>query len=250
MGEQLATALARLHRLPLESLRDGARPGDSSDRGHISAVGRGLAARIGAQRAAHRALSPWPANGSSTTWSTSSHRGDSALLQGDVGLHNLLVDGDRSLRWSTGRRRPRARRRVSWRRPGRPAPRSWRGEFIQAYLAAGGPPEATDERSVPLPGLLRPRRGHVSRTGGDLFRTGAKRGPPHGALRSRRPLPRPAQSGARLGGRFGPRLRPHRRRRRRGLWRGLWRGCVANVLRYVVANHKMSSFRSLFARGP
>ncbi|HEY6427061.1 MAG TPA: phosphotransferase, partial [Acidimicrobiales bacterium] len=99
------------------------------------------------------------------------------LLQSDVGLHNMLVVGDRLtalVDWEAATVGPPARElAAAW--PAATALMGW-DAFAKAYLAAGGPPEATDPRTVAyfrvflcLGGVM------TSRTGGHLFRTGGKR---------------------------------------------------------------------------
>ncbi|HLM94948.1 MAG TPA: hypothetical protein VK283_01460, partial [Acidimicrobiales bacterium] len=49
-------------------------------------------------------------------------------------------------------------------------------EFVEAYVAAGGPPTATDDRAVTYYRVFFALGACMSsRTGGHLFRTGAKR---------------------------------------------------------------------------
>ena len=71
----------------------------------------------------------------------------------------MLVDGDRVtalVDWEAATIGPPARElAAAW--PAATALMEW-AEFVDAYRAAGGPPEATDERAVTLlPGLLLPR---------------------------------------------------------------------------------------------
>ena len=99
------------------------------------------------------------------------------LLQGDVGLHNMLVDGDRVtalVDWEAATVGPPARElAAAW--PAATALMEW-GEFVDAYRAAGGPPEATNERAVAYYRVFFALGACMSsRTGGHFFRTGAKR---------------------------------------------------------------------------
>ena len=99
------------------------------------------------------------------------------LLQGDVGLHNMLIDGDRLtalVDWEAATIGPPARELAAvW--LAATALMTW-PEFVDAYRAAGGPPEATDERAVAYYRVFFALGACMSsRTGGHLFRTGAKR---------------------------------------------------------------------------
>ena len=99
------------------------------------------------------------------------------LLQGDVGLHNVLVENGRVtalVDWEAATIGPPARELAAvW--PAATALMSWRA-FVDAYRAAGGPPEATDPAAVAFYRIFFALGACMtSRAGGDLFRTGAKR---------------------------------------------------------------------------
>ncbi len=99
------------------------------------------------------------------------------LLQGDFGFHNMLIDG------------PKVSALVDWEAatfgpPTREMAAAWNAvtslmswsDFVTAYVAAGGAPQDADARAVnfyrvflALGGLM------TAKTGGHLFRTGAKR---------------------------------------------------------------------------
>jgi aminoglycoside phosphotransferase (APT) family kinase protein len=99
------------------------------------------------------------------------------LLQGDVGLHNMLVHGDRLtalVDWEAAAVGPPARElAAAW--PAATALMEW-ADFVEAYRAAGGPPEATNEHAVAFYRVFFALGACMSsRTGGHFFRTGAKR---------------------------------------------------------------------------
>ena len=103
--------------------------------------------------------------------------GPLCLLQGDFGLHNTLVDGDRVtalVDWEAATIGPPARElAAAW--PAATALMDW-PDFVAAYRQAGGSPEATDERAVTYYRVFFGLGACMSsRTGGHLFRTGAKR---------------------------------------------------------------------------
>ncbi len=84
------------------------------------------------------------------------------LLQGDVGLHNMLVVDDRLtalVDWEAATIGPPARELAAvW--PTATALMPW-DDFVYAYREAGGPAEAVEPRAVDvLPPLLRARRVH------------------------------------------------------------------------------------------
>ena len=121
--------------------------------------------------------SPWRASGCSTTSTTSCPSGPLCLLQGDFGLHNTLVEGDRVtalVDWEAATIGPPARElAAAW--PAATALMDW-PDFVAAYRQAGGSPEATDERAVTFYRVFFGLGACMSsRTGGHLFRTGAKR---------------------------------------------------------------------------
>jgi aminoglycoside phosphotransferase (APT) family kinase protein len=89
----------------------------------------------------------------------------------------MLVDGDRVtalVDWEAATVGPPARElAAAW--PAATTLMEW-GEFVDAYRAAGGPPEATNERAVAYYRVFFAVGACMSsRTGGHFFRTGAKR---------------------------------------------------------------------------
>ncbi len=178
LGEQLATALAHLHQVPLENLQSTALDLDTVvTEAAIAASVEGMSGRI-----AELSGPPIAAVPLARRWLLD-HVADVApadrlcLLQGDVGLHNMLVDGDRLtalVDWEAATVGPPARELgAAW--PAATALMPW-PDFVAAYRAAGGPPEATDERAVVYYRVFFALGACMSsRTGGHLFRTGAKR---------------------------------------------------------------------------
>ena len=99
------------------------------------------------------------------------------LLQGDVGLHNMLVVDDRLtalVDWEAATIGPPARELAAvW--PTATALMAW-DDFVAAYRRAGGPAEAIDPQAVMFYRVFFALGACMtSRTGGHLFRTGAKR---------------------------------------------------------------------------
>jgi aminoglycoside phosphotransferase (APT) family kinase protein len=178
LGEQLATALAHVHGVPLETLGASNLDVDTVvTEATVTAAVEGMSARIDELSGPPIAAVPL-----ARQWLLD-HVGDVVpsgplhLLQGDVGLHNMLVDGDRVtalVDWEAATVGPPARElAAAW--PAATALMEWR-EFVDAYRAAGGPPEATDERAVAYYRVFFALGACMSsRTGGHLFRTGAKR---------------------------------------------------------------------------
>lgn len=178
LGDQLATALANLHQIPLENLKSTALDLNTAvTEDSISASVEGMSGRI-----AELSGPPIAAIPLARRWLLD-HVADVApadrlcLLQGDVGLHNMLVDGDRLtalVDWEAAAVGPPARElAAAW--PAGTALMPW-PDFVAAYRAAGGPPEATDERAVAYYRVFFALGACMSsRTGGHLFRTGGKR---------------------------------------------------------------------------
>ncbi len=178
IGRQLASALGRLHSLPLENLSDtdldiGATVTPES----VIAAVEGMSARIGELTGPPIAAVPL-----ARRWLLD-HVGDVVpsgplcLLWGDAGLHNMLVGGERVtalVDWEAAAVGPPARELAAvW--PAATALMEWE-EFVDAYEAAGGPPWATDPRAVTFYRVYFCLGACMtSRTGGHLFRTGAKR---------------------------------------------------------------------------
>jgi aminoglycoside phosphotransferase (APT) family kinase protein len=178
LGDQLAAALGRLHSLPLDALGEttldivAAVTPES-----VEAAVEGMAGRIGELSGPPIAAVPL-----ARQWLLD-HVADVApadrlcLLWGDVGLHNMLVDGDRItalVDWEAATVGPPARELAAvW--PAATTLMEW-GEFVDAYRAAGGPAEAVDPRAIAFYRVFFSLGACMtSRTGGHLFRTGAKR---------------------------------------------------------------------------
>ena len=178
LGEQFAAALAHLHQLPLKNLKGTGLDVESGlTEATIVASVEGMSARI-----AELSGPPIAAVPLARQWLLD-HVADGVptdrlcLLQGDVGLHNMLVEADRLtalVDWEAATIGPPARElAAAW--PAATALMAW-PDFVAAYRAAGGPPEATDERAVLYYRVFFALGACMSsRTGGHLFRTGAKR---------------------------------------------------------------------------
>lgn len=178
IGVQLAAALARLHALPLDALAGTTLDLDTTvTEPTLVASVEGMAARI-----AELSGPPIVAVPQARRWLLD-HVGDVVpsgplcLLQGDVGLHNLLVEDGRVtalVDWEAAAIGPPARElAAAW--PAATALMDW-SDFVDAYLAAGGPSGATDPRAVTFYRVFFALGATMSsRTGGHLFRTGAKR---------------------------------------------------------------------------
>jgi len=178
LGLQFAAALARLHQVPLASLASTGLDIDAVvTEATISAAVEGMSARItelsGPPIAAVPLARQWLLDHVADVLPA----GRVCLLQADVGLHNMLIDGDRLralVDWEAATIGPPARElAAAW--PAATALMPW-PEFVDAYRAAGGPAEATDEWAVTYYRLFFALGACMSsRTGGHLFRTGAKR---------------------------------------------------------------------------
>ncbi len=178
LGEQLAMALAHLHAVPLSSLGStNLSLGQEVTEGTLAMAVDGMAARIGQLSGPPIASVPM-----ARRWLLD-HVGDVVpsgalcLVQGDVGLHNMLVEGDRLtalVDWEAATVGPPVRElAAAW--PAATALMAW-DDFADAYRAAGGPTDATDSRGVTYYRVFIALGACMSsRTGGDLFRSGAKR---------------------------------------------------------------------------
>ena len=127
------------------------------------------------------------------------------LLQGDVGLHNMLVDGDRVtalVDWEAATIGPPARElAAAW--PAATALIDWRRVRRRVRRRRRSAAEATDAAGRRLlPGLLRARRLHGEPHRRPPLPHRSQARPPHRPLGSRLALPRPAQPGPRPGGRL------------------------------------------------
>ena len=178
IGTQLATSLAHLHAVPLDAL-----VGTSLDletqvnEATLSAAVNGMADRIGELSGPPIAAVPLARQWLLDHIDDVVPSGPLSLLQGDFGLHNTLVEGDRVtalVDWEAATIGPPARElAAAW--PAATALMEW-PDFVATYCAAGGSPEATDEGAVTYYRVFFALGACMSsRTGGDLFRTGAKR---------------------------------------------------------------------------
>ena len=178
IGTQLATALAHLHAVPLDALvGTGLDVGASVSKESLSAAVNGMAARISDLTGPPIAAVPLARQWLLEHIDEVVPSGPLCLLQGDFGLHNTLVDGDRVtalVDWEAATIGPPARElAAAW--SAATALMDW-PDFVAAYRQAGGSTEATDERSVTFYRVFFGLGACMSsRTGGHLFRTGAKR---------------------------------------------------------------------------
>jgi aminoglycoside phosphotransferase (APT) family kinase protein len=178
LGEQLAAALAHLHAIPLECLKDTSLELDApvTEQALTGAV-EGMAARIGELSGPPIAAVPLARQWLLDHMEDVVPSGRLCLLWGDVGLHNMLVDGDHVtalVDWEAATIGPPARElAAAW--PAATALMEWH-EFVDTYRTAGGPAEATDERALTYYRVFFALGAVMSsRTGGHLFRSGAKR---------------------------------------------------------------------------
>jgi len=178
IGTQLATALAHLHSVPLETLvGTGLDLEAQVSEATLSAAVIGMAARIGELSGPPIAAVPLARQWLLDHMDDVVPSGPLSLLQGDFGLHNTLVDGERVtalVDWEAATIGPAARElAAAW--PAATALMEW-PEFIRTYCAAGGATEATDEWAVTYYRVFFALGACMSsRTGGHLFRTGDKR---------------------------------------------------------------------------
>jgi len=178
IGTQLATALAHLHAVPLDTLAGTGLDVDVRvDEASLSAAVNGMAARIADLSGPPIAAVPLARQWLLDHTDDGVPSGPLSLLQGDFGLHNTLVDGERVtalVDWEAATIGPAARElAAAW--PAATALMEW-PEFISVYCAAGGAPEATAEWAVMYYRIFFALGACMSsRTGGHLFRTGDKR---------------------------------------------------------------------------
>ena len=178
LGEQLAAALAHLHAVPLPNLGStNLNLGQEVTEETVAMAVDGMSVRIGQLSGPPIAAVPM-----ARQWLLD-HVGDVApssrlcLLQGDVGLHNMLVEGDRItalVDWEAATIGPPVRElAAAW--PAATALMAW-DDFADAYRRAGGPVDATDSLGVTYYRVFIALGACMSsRVGGDLFRSGAKR---------------------------------------------------------------------------
>jgi aminoglycoside phosphotransferase (APT) family kinase protein len=178
IGTQLATALAHLHTVPLDTLvGTGLDLEAAVSEASLSAAVNGMAARIAELSGPPIAAVPLARQWLLDHIDDVVPSGPLCLLQGDFGLHNTLVEGERVtalVDWEAATIGPPARElAAAW--PAASALMGWPG-FLAAYCAAGGSSEGTDEWAVTYYRVFFALGACMSsRTGGHLFRTGAKR---------------------------------------------------------------------------
>ena len=178
IGTQLATALAHLHAVPLDALGGtGLDLETQVNEATLSAAVNGMAARIGELSGPPIAAVPLARQWLLDHIDDVVPSGPLSLLQGDFGLHNTLVEGERVtalVDWEAATIGPPARElAAAW--PAATALMEW-PDFIATYCAAGGSSEATDEWAVTYYRVFFALGACMSsRTGGHLFRTGDKR---------------------------------------------------------------------------
>jgi aminoglycoside phosphotransferase (APT) family kinase protein len=178
IGTQLATALAHLHTVPLDALvGTGLDLEAQVNEATLSAAVNGMAARIGELSGPPIAAVPLARQWLLDHLDDVVPSGPLSLLQGDFGLHNTLVEGERVtalVDWEAATIGPPARElAAAW--PAATALMEWPA-FIATYCSAGGSSEAADEWAVTYYRVFFALGACMSsRTGGDLFRTGAKR---------------------------------------------------------------------------
>ncbi len=178
IGRQLAAALARLHSVPLEDLATTSLDltvtvTEASLRTAVEGMSARIASLSGPPIVAVPMARQWLLEHAVDV----APAGRLCLLQGDVGLHNLLVEDGRVtalVDWEAATIGPPARElAAAW--PAATALMEW-DEFVDAYSAAGGPREATDPDAVAYYRVFFALGACMtSRMGGDMFRTGAKR---------------------------------------------------------------------------
>jgi aminoglycoside phosphotransferase (APT) family kinase protein len=178
IGTQLATALAHLHAVPLDTLAGTGLDLDAEvDQASLSAAVNGMAGRIGELSGPPIAAVPWARQWLLDHLDDVVPSGPLSLLQGDFGLHNTLVDGERVtalVDWEAATIGPAARElAAAW--PAATALMEWPA-FVSTYCAAGGSSEAADEWAVTYYRVFFALGACMSsRTGGHLFRSGDKR---------------------------------------------------------------------------
>ena len=178
LGEQLASALAHLHAMSLSSLGStNLGLGQEVTEETVAMAVDGMAARIGQLSGPPIAAVPMARRRLLDHVGDVVPSGPLSLLQGDVGLHNMLVEGDRLtalVDWEAATIGPPVRElAAAW--PAATGLMAW-DDFADAYRGAGGPAGATDSRGVAYYRVFIALGACMSsRTGGDLFRSGAKR---------------------------------------------------------------------------
>ena len=179
IGLQIAAALANLHAIPLEHLRGTGLETASkpADRDTVAASVDTFVDRIAGLSGPPCATVPLAARWLSDHIDDVCSSPRTVLLQGDIGLHNMLVDGDKltaMVDWETAAVGPPAREMAAvWNTATALLP--W-VDFVAAYKDAGGAEEDYDPKSIAFYRVLAALGGYMtSRMGGHMFRTGTKR---------------------------------------------------------------------------
>jgi aminoglycoside phosphotransferase (APT) family kinase protein len=178
LGEQLAAALAHLHAVPLSLLGStNLNLEQEVTEDTVAMAVEGMATRIGQLSGPPIASVPMARRWLLEHASDAVPSGPLCLLQGDVGLHNMLIENGRLtalVDWEGATIGPPVRElAAAW--PAATALMAW-DDFVDAYGGAGGPVAATDSRGVTYYRVFMALGACMSsRTGGDLFRSGAKR---------------------------------------------------------------------------
>ena len=207
IGTQLATALAHLHAVPLDTLAGTGLDLDAQvNEASLSAAVNGMAGRIGELSGPPIAAVPLARQWLLDHVDDVVPSGPLSLLQGDFGLHNTLVDGERVtalVDWEAATIGPAARElAAAW--PAATALMEWPA-FVahvprRRRLVRGDRRVGRDL----LPRLLRAGRLHVEPDRRPPLPHRRQAGPPDRALGARRPLPGPAQPRSGPGRRGGP----------------------------------------------
>ena len=178
IARQLAVALARLHSMPLDRLAStrldaSATVTEESIVGAVDTIARRIDELSGPSYANVPVARQWLLD--HVTDAVAADR--VCLLQGDFGLHNVLIDGatvTALVDWEAAAIGPPARElAAAWNLA--TSLSTW-DDFVGAYADAGGPADAIDRSAVNYYRVLSALGAFMtSRMGGHLFRTGAKR---------------------------------------------------------------------------
>jgi aminoglycoside phosphotransferase (APT) family kinase protein len=179
IGRHLAASLARLHALPLDRLAGTGLEVEPAavTEDSVLAMVEGMVGRINELSGLPCVTVPLAHQWLREHVSDVVPSPRLALLQGDFGFHNTLVDGSRVtalVDWEGATIGPPAREMAAAYAPAS-ALMDWPA-FVAAYVEAGGPVEDTDRRAIDYYRVFLSLGGFMtSKSGGHLFRTGAKR---------------------------------------------------------------------------
>lgn len=174
---QIAETLAHIHAIPLTDLSatslDLHPDLTAKIAGHIDRIDRQFASSDGLPSIGAAVARQWLRR--HVAWGLLARP---ALVHGDFGLHNLLIDDGRLtgvVDWELASIGSPSIDVAMCRRMTTYMDFEWR-DFVAAYIAAGGAPETCDPRSIAFYQVYGLVSGTVrSRYGGHLFRSGAKR---------------------------------------------------------------------------